>query len=61
MTNKKELENLYRNYNELEDDNQKKLLLVGKRLLEVKRLIMKEDNVSNLKGNKLKFENENHT
>jgi hypothetical protein len=61
MTNKEELENLYRNHNELEDESQKKLLLVGKRLLQVKRLVMKEDNVSNLKDDKLNFENENQS
>jgi hypothetical protein len=60
MTNKEELENLYRGYNELEDENQKKLLLVGKKLLGVKKLVMTDDDVSGLKNVKLNFENKNH-
>jgi hypothetical protein len=61
MANKEELENLYRDYNELEDENQKKLLLVGKRLLGVKKLIRTDNNISELKEAKLNFENENQS
>jgi hypothetical protein len=43
MTENEELENLYRNYNELEHENQEKLLLVGKKMLGIKKLVTTDD------------------
>jgi hypothetical protein len=40
MTDKKELQDLYKNFTQLENQNQNKLLLVGKKLLGIKKLVV---------------------
>ena len=59
MTDKKELQDLYKNFTQLEDDNQNKLLQVGKRLLGIKKVVVHnevpEDKKDGLKSNNEKL------
>jgi ribosomal protein L5 len=57
MTDKKELQDLYKNFTELEDENQNKLLQVGKKLLRIKKVVVNND-VPEDKKDRLKSNNE---
>ncbi|MDR1317002.1 MAG: hypothetical protein LBK13_09035 [Spirochaetales bacterium] len=60
MRGNEQLRALCRNYKELEDENQDKLLLVGKKLLGIKKLVMNED-APGKKKDKLTSNDKNHT
>jgi ribosomal protein L5 len=57
MTDKKELQDLYKNFTQLEDENQNKLLQVGKKLLGIKKVVINNE-VSEGKKDGLKSNNE---
>jgi ribosomal protein L5 len=57
MTDKKELQDLYKNFTQLEDENQNKLLQVGKKLLRIKKVVVNND-VPEDKRDGLKSNNE---
>jgi hypothetical protein len=57
MTDKKELQDLYKNFTQLEDENQNKLLQVGKKLLGIKELVVHNE-VPEDKNDRLKSDNE---
>jgi hypothetical protein len=46
MTDKEQLEVLYRNYRELEEDRKSILLVVGKKLLTINRLVWDEESTA---------------